>query len=1546
MKTNMINTNSVMKNYMKFICAILMLLGTSAHAWGAANIAEGRYELVTDISTLSTSDRYIIAGTASNVLYAAKPFANASADKLTVYNLGSWSTTSPTTSYDITSDMGICEFALGGSTDAWTFHDGNYPVYQDGDGKLRPSSGSGYTNTWKIIDNCVGVVNCTKVAQLTIRTAADITKKYLRFENSGDGLFRCYNSSGGMYLFKKVPSVTLHEGVGGASTSTIAIGDYFPNDAEDVPGWFFTGEWATSAHSNEAPDYPGGAIYDHGDASTAGTYYAIYQGSAYGCNYGDYSCKPAATYLVNVTNPASGAGVNWVVPDVGCGPAGTIVTLTYTINVGGTSYQGASVVRDDNSAAVSFVHDAEEQTITFTLPASDVTAIVNFECPDIHSSTVTIPTITPVYNTSTSKWEATAAWNAVDGATNYKVQLGNRTTETVLTSPNPTVVTTTSYTNDAVLKNLTVDNEYRLMVQAYNSCDAEHPTAYSYQDFTPHCAELEGTLAIALDEVGSTTANLSWSGATTPAIQTTAGANSSLKYDVQITRTLPLPAGATGGVLDASNVTYTSWEGTGLTTGATYRIDVTAKNACGETMAASRTFKCKAYEDYLFTCADLSLTDEDGTHAPIWITSTAGKMVRSQKALHIEGTGLKPNGAITFTIGGVAANNCASGDVFAIRQANGSAVAADASGDIDMDVYVFYQPSVATDGLDLNAVGTAIVATSAEGTVPPAVREYKAMSATLANVAINGRHLPADFVIAAKNTTTNKWYALPANMSGTGNPEPVEIAVDDINNPTIAYTAASNIYNLYENGTKQYIQLGMKNNKNGSDKSYALWANNAIKSTDIGKNTGLAESSLGGNYQWLLTQTVAAAANAQSTAYTISNPNNANPLKLWLAAGGTGVPYWGLYASGLSELRLIPASDIPFTEAYFVEWAQHGGVVEVDATGIDATSVVAHLNGASSSAITLSQTLTSGKGRASIYDYTVNFGNDINFAAAASNGALLTLEWKNGETVKAITSLLVPKIIAASNDMHSIMSGDAQWETEVHVLPGVTLTANAGDFSSNDVMIKQLEIYPGATVVVTKGSQASGTLKVKTLVLRNGWTRAGEKAYDVARLYITPTTASLAKNAADDVWYTDWYIDYDQYYPIAVPWDVTLANITYRYCSVEPTVGHDKNIRLRYYDGSSRAGGGAIGTNWKLYGASGAESVPTKLEPSKGYALTAKRPSGKAFSILRMPLTIPSADWTAGGEKGEVSSVHKNQVSVTGWGSGTAQWYAMGWNFIGNPYMCTFNGDDDGISGKLVDQQGKGVRYATIPDVDFKNYDQVAIADADLKPASGFFIQAENPEATYITFASSNIVPPSAPARYTTQEEAVPEQEAYIRLSYEGGKDQMGLIIGEDYTENYEVNADLAKVLGDGNFVKTYMQYGGMDMAYVAINGELAKAWIPVTVILPTSGEYTYSLTASSEVEELEGVYLIDYANNNKITNLINENYVFTAAEAGTISNRFAINAIMGERKTPTGIDAISAGADLNSDKPFKFIWHDKVFILHHGVIYDATGKKVREINK
>ena len=477
-------------------------------------------------------------------------------------------------------------------------------------------------------------------------------------------------------------------------------------------------------------------------------------------------------------------------------------------------------------------------------------------------------------------------------------------------------------------------------------------------------------------------------------------------------------------------------------------------------------------------------------------------------------------------------------------------------------------------------------------------------------------------------------------------------------------------------------------------------------------------------------------------------------------------------------------------------------------------------------------------------------------------------------------------------------------------------------------MIKHLEIYPGATVEITKGNAASGTLKVKTLVLRNGWTRVGSKKYDVARLYITPSTASLAKNAAADVWYSDWYIDYDQYYPVAVPWNVTVANMSYKNTSSAASAG----VKLLYYDGASRANnaqaGVGDGANWKEY-----SPLPTTLTPGLGYAMTAKRPSGKAFSIVRMPLAIPSADWTEGGEKGNVIDTHKDQVTVTAHGAGVEPAkpiYLVGWNFIGNPYMSIYQGE---LTHSV---QGEEIAYVNIPDESFKDYGQYPAETKKLLPASGFFIQTG--KTGTLTFGTGNRQASVPSYRNAVSAESIPVQKAYIDLTSETEEDMMGIWVADKYTEAYEMNADLEKLLGDGTSLRTYMRYGDMNMAYVAINETLAKEWIPVLVRIPEAGEYTFSLNSASKVSELEGVYLIDYENGDQVTNLLEENYSFIT-DAGTISNRFAINAIVGERM-PTDIDAVGAGIDIT--QPVKFIYRDNVYILHRGAIYDATGKKVK----
>lgn len=794
-----------------------------------------------------------------------------------------------------------------------------------------------------------------------------------------------------------------------------------------------------------------------------------------------------------------------------------------------------------------------------------------------------------------------------------------------------------------------------------------------------------------------------------------------------------------------------------------------------------------------------------------------------------------------------------------------------------------------------------------------------------------GRSLPEEFVIATKGND-NIWYALPNTIVDNNHAvNPIRITVNHATTPTAAtYAPNTTVFKgdgRYDNAANRYAVRFTDGVLNNEDKLNHL----QISSSTDTHYPWLSYSGSSTNQDWWLKST-------DCSAYELKVPTSGatSAYKLGIYSGNMG--YFSSVTSG--SIFLLPIiNKMEDNDAIVTEWGKKSVILDVDAQ--TASGAQARLgDGAPEAAASFGQTLTSVAGSATKYNYTVSFST-TDFSA--HKGELLYIDWlDNEDNVISTSAITIPWIIASSGTMSSIDATKGHWNTEVHVLPGATLTADGGSFGSSAVDVKQLEIYPGATVNVT-----TGTLNVTDLIMRNGWTRAGGKNYDVARLYITPSTGSFAATRA----YADWYIDFDQYYPVAVPWEVDLGSndgskITYKNTKSKAIIGSTTSVRLRYYDGASRATNGqtgvGAGANWKLYGAAGCTAIPAKLEPGKGYAMTAKRPTGKAFSIIRMPMTIPSAAWTTSGEKGYVESTHKDQVGITAHGvsDDSKPRYTVGWNFIANPYMALYRGPITHSEGNSYD-----IEYVNIPDWEFKNYGQypVGALGQKLLPATGFFVQAE--KTGTLTFGSSARVA-SAPS--FIKEETTPvvsKQKAYIVLNNEDADDMMGLIISEKYTEAYEINADLEKLLGDGNNLKTYMRYGDMNMAYVAINSVLAQEWIPVTVQLPEGGEYTFSLHEASVADELEGVYLIDYAAGNVITNLLDDNYSFGSAP-GTISGRFAINAIVGERETPTGIDVVNGGGELNSDKPFKFLYRDKVYIYHQGIIYDMTGKRVKEINK
>ncbi len=957
---------------------------------------------------------------------------------------------------------------------------------------------------------------------------------------------------------------------------------------------------------------------------------------------------------------------------------------------------------------------------------------------------------------------------------------------------------------------------------------------------------------------------------------------------------------------------------TNLTSASSFSLDVEDGETAGYIMFEnpiclgdlSVTYSTLSYSNYMTTCcASTGLTLEGPTGDLVFITSAAEKKVRSQEAFHISGCGVSGSTTVTFNFGSSALNA-----KFTCATATGEDLVTTCDGRIDEDFYIYYTPGAGdtSDGIDKSTSLTASVG----GTLSANV--------TLDTKTIIGRHLPADFVIAGKKN--GKWYALPATMESTAHPAPVEIAVDDANNPSTAYTIASNKYGLegpaagnISDGDGQYVKLTMH------PLSDAPLFGQAPSNTGIGKSgTAVATNKLSAGWWWKLEQINTSITNPQDAKYTIYCANNTSSLSIKDNAGN---PEWGLYASGVDELRLIPVNAIEFTESEVVAWGQEKLILEV-ALPVGATQARAKLGDGSWSAnkSLATTTGTSVNGTATKYNYTLDFADEIDFSEAASEGKMLVVELLNsGGTALKATSVLIPKIVAANRTIKKATdAAKGPWNTEVHVLPGATLTIDASGYSPADMTIAELNIYPGAAVVAE-----NGTLKATTLVLRNGWDRLSEtKKYDVARLFITSSTGSLQTTTA----YSDWYIDFDQYYPIAVPWTVTTSAMTYKNTSSAASAG----VRMRYYDGASRASNVQNGVgeseNWKVYDVGG-KAYPATLTPGTGYAMTAKRPTGKAFSIVRMPLTIPSTDWTAGGEQGNVSPTHKDQVSVTAHGNENTPVYAKGWNLIANPYMSLYQGALSYTEG------GGAIEYANIPDENFKEFDQQPILTTKLKPSSAFLIKA--PATGVVTFATENRKA-SAPQRYSNEasENEMQIQRAYILLGDDQTEDMMGILVSEKYTADYELNADLEKLLSDGNTLRTYMRYNDMNMAYLAINEELAKQLIPVCVRIPAESEYTFRIHEASIADELEGIYLTDYQTGTT-TNLLYDSYTFNAV-AGTDNVRFAINAVIGKREVPTGVDI--SGSD--KDRPTKFIWNDKVYILHNNVIYDSTGKRVNVINK
>ena len=767
-----------------------------------------------------------------------------------------------------------------------------------------------------------------------------------------------------------------------------------------------------------------------------------------------------------------------------------------------------------------------------------------------------------------------------------------------------------------------------------------------------------------------------------------------------------------------------------------------------------------------------------------------------------------------------------------------------------------------------------------------------------------GRSLPEEFVVASKSNS-GIWYALPNNLASTQVGQtaitPIRISVDNISAPTVAAYAPNEV--IYRGTGRNAPTSNINGVRFTTDNSHWLQTSSSVNQMWLSATNSDAEQ------VWYLKST-------DFGAYIMQMDPSHSPTKK-MGMYGSNMGYYANPTSPSEQIYLLPvATKYTLREATVTEWGRNSVVMAVSAS--DASGAKAHVENGD---ITEAQTITPiNETAAKAKNFRVPVGSIDLADLAASEGKLLYIDWLDGsDEVIATSCVKIPRIIAESRDMHRTgETTKTPWDTEVHVLPGVTLTANTASYSPSGAKISDLHIYPGATLNIT-----SDTLNANNLSLHNGWTYAGARRYDVARVYInddaalTKTTAAIYLNSYDQA-------EGRHYYPLAVPFETAVSSIDYADASLASFSTYGTHYVIKEYDGANRAENGEDANNWEVV------SNDSNLIPGKGYIVTAVAVNGEA--LLKIPLNFNNA-WTADGEKGSATydeSTHtKNAIAVTAYSgsAATAQPRHAGWNMLGVPYMSCFHTEE--------------LPYVSIPSHDFAEYIQIDGSEADLRPGWSFFVQVgENGNMTFseVGRRTNEDSPIYAPQRMTDSDIV---KTGIILTTADGESvDKLGLVISDSYTAAYEVGADLEKMFGNGYTLATYSLSGTTRLVFNALSRAEAAQVIPVGFRAPETGSYTFAINPRYATAGLLRLELIDYQTQ-EVTDLMTDTYTFTTPRTQDDS-RFAIHVAFTDPGSPTHAEATPSATEQPQALTRKFVKDGCLFIQYGNRIYDATGKEVR----
>ena len=810
---------------------------------------------------------------------------------------------------------------------------------------------------------------------------------------------------------------------------------------------------------------------------------------------------------------------------------------------------------------------------------------------------------------------------------------------------------------------------------------------------------------------------------------------------------------------------------------------------------------------------------------------------------------------------------------------------------------------------------------------------------------IYARSLPATFAIVAK--VGNLWYALPSQgLNSTDALIGYPVEVDNQNDPTAVTAVPENadwslrgVYAVSHSDAqkdrfKQYgANIMFENNASPAKMLNASVSDNYLLTNAEYDNYKQSDNQ--GLYEWTPTTTdleTYTLTNAQRTDRTLNVATNT---------------VFGVHSDNkaTTEVRFLPIQG-RYTQATFqvVEWKENSLVIMYN--GNPARTASVSVNGGAAQETTLS----SAQRDIAVYELAAT-------GLAANPTQLLSITIG---TEKVILS--IPYIISGAQTDAALLPGStvaARQEVakvaDLVVLKDAKLTADGA--KSDPYKFRNVTIYGGGKLVIPSEPEEKG-FGVASLTLRaGGITDAGEYDYVYPQFELRGTFT----NSAAKINY-DYITDNDHWYHLVLPFAGDLTTIKYptEFYGANVAANNTGSWQIKRYAGEIRATGNynawvdietegetstIAGQGYIFWGA------PKKVSVNGGASTRQK------WGIQRITMSVSAPDAMNAENGDKAISELSSYANIP---NKSDKDNDQGWNLIGNPYMVNLtNMATTGLhSCKLVEvidpATGKwngqwewndetNIRYLTIPSDHFDTYTATTIAQSvPLVPGRAFFVQLDG-AANGITFAAANRAS-LMPALLAENSDKPVDIETGIILSNETLQDEVNFWIKDGKTNDYEYNADYPKTPNNNQF-NIYGVHTNGDLSWVAISPEIAAESMPIGYQVPAAGTYMLSLSEIYNSDGLEALYITDHALSPEVTvDIMNEPYEFSVNQAETNNERFTVSVKVKEmtESGTTGVDNVGTG----DEQIHKFIYQDKIYILHHGVIYDATGKRVITINK